>query len=100
MTKRTNENDLYQILERQRGTFCQISFVYIFTVIIGFGLIFMLQATLGPLVPVIATLFVVGTTWIFSLLGYFSYIPVREVDKQVATTLKHIIRQAMPEEED
>ena len=100
MTKRTNEKDLYEILEKQRGVFCQIAFIYVFTVIIGLGLVNFLMAILGPVVLVVDIIFLITTTVVFMLLADYLHIPVAGIDKRIDTTLKHIISQVMPEEEN
>jgi Flp pilus assembly protein TadB len=95
-----SEKELYEILEKQRGTFCQIAFLYFTTVIIGLGLVASLQATIGPSVLYIAIIFLVVLTIIFTLLTCYLQKPVEEIDKQVAETMKHIIGQGTPDEEE
>ena len=93
-----NEKELHEILEKQRGTFCQISFLYFITEIIGLSLIATMNVILGPAVTAIFVIFLVGSTVVFSLLGYMLYIPVREIDEKVEKTLKDILKQGLPEE--
>lgn len=100
MSKHTdNEKELHEMLEKQRGSFCQIGFLYFITEIIGLSLIATMNVILGPAIAAIFVIFLLSSTVVFAFIGYMLYIPVREVTTRVERTLKHIIREGMPEEE-
>lgn len=99
MSTHSSERELYDILERQRGAFCQIAIVYFASVMIGLGLVTTQQATLGLGVLGIDIIFLTATTIVFVILAYYLHAPVEEIDKQIATNLKHIVRQGLPNEE-
>ena len=93
-----DEKELHEILEKQRGTFCQIGFLYFITELIVLSLIATMNVILGPSLVAVFIIFLVGSTAVFSFLCYMLYIPVREIDEKVEKTLKDILKQGLPEE--
>lgn len=100
MSKGSDKKEIHEILEKQRGAFCQIAFIYFTAVMIGLGVITSQQATLGEFTIVADLVMLISLTIVFAYLTRGLYIPVTEIDRLTTNTLRDIVSQALPEEGD
>ena len=86
-----SNTELHEILEKQRGTFCQVAMLYFTAVMIGLGLLSWQQMTIGFwFLVIVDILFLTAMTGIFALLTYYLQKPGAQIDQQVTDLLKDV----------
>jgi RNA-binding protein YlmH len=100
VNKRSDELEIHETLEKQRGIFCQISLFYFTSIMIGLGIITSQQTALGDWTVAVDIIFMIVATVTFMFITYKMAKPVGEIVELMETTLKEIIEQAQPEDEE